>query len=130
MISHKSLQSQVDGMISAWKWTEKDIILHTLPLNHIHGMVNALLCPLYVGARCVMLPKFEASSVWSQLLAVNLPNTERVNVYMAVPTIYMKLIQEYELLFQKNDKIKDYIYNTCSKKIRSENKLSEGQLFW
>ncbi|KAG8038087.1 hypothetical protein G9C98_006412 [Cotesia typhae] len=95
VLTHKNLQSQMNALISAWKWTDKDIVLHTLPLNHIHGIVNVLMCPLYIGARCVMLPKFETSSVWAQILAVNLQNPERVNVFMAVPTIYMMLIQEY-----------------------------------
>lgn len=35
----------------AWGWTNKDVILHALPLNHIHGIVNALMCPLYSGAK-------------------------------------------------------------------------------
>lgn len=65
-----------------------------------------------------MLPKFETSNVWSQLLAVNMPNSERVNMYMAVPTIYMKLIHEFDQLFSKNNKIKEYIYNVCSTKMR------------
>ncbi|XP_015524263.1 malonate--CoA ligase ACSF3, mitochondrial [Neodiprion lecontei] len=118
VLSHKNIQSQVSSLVDAWKWTEKDIILHTLPLYHIHGIVNVLLCPLHVGARCVMLPKFDASSVWTQLLAVNVQNTERVNVFMAVPTIYAKLIQEYEQRFNKNDKMKEYIHTVCSTKIR------------
>lgn len=118
VVSHKNLQSQVNSMVTAWKWTEKDNVLHTLPLNHIHGVVNVLLCPLYVGARCVMLPKFETSNVWTQLLAINLQNTERVNMYMAVPTIYMRLIQEYDVIFSKNAKFKEYVRTVCSSKIR------------
>ncbi|KAK0180886.1 hypothetical protein PV327_003221 [Microctonus hyperodae] len=118
VMSHKNLQSQMNALITAWKWCEKDIVLHTLPLNHIHGIVNVLMCPLYVGARCIMLPKFETSSVWSQLLAVNLPNNERINMFMAVPTIYMKLIHEYDQLFSKNQKIREYVYTVCSTKIR------------
>ncbi|XP_015599130.1 acyl-CoA synthetase family member 3, mitochondrial [Cephus cinctus] len=118
VLSHRNLQSQINALVSAWKWTEKDTLLHTLPLHHIHGIVNALLCPLYVGARCVMLQKFETSSVWGQLLAVNTQNTERVNMYMAVPTSYMKLIQEYDQLFNKNAKMKEYIHAVCSTKIR------------
>ncbi|CAG5081803.1 Similar to Acsf3: Malonate--CoA ligase ACSF3 [Cotesia congregata] len=113
VLTHKNLQSQMNALISAWKWTDKDIVLHTLPLNHIHGIVNVLMCPLYIGARCVMLPKFETSSVWAQLLAVNLQNPERVNVFMAVPTIYMMLIQEYEQLFSKNPKIREYVHTVC-----------------
>ncbi|KAK0077299.1 hypothetical protein PV325_001308 [Microctonus aethiopoides] len=118
VMTHKNLQSQMNALITAWKWCEKDVVLHTLPLNHIHGIVNVLMCPLYVGARCIMLPKFETSSVWSQLLAVNLPNNERINMFMAVPTIYMKLIQEYDQLFSKNQKIREYVYTVCSTKIR------------
>lgn len=118
VMTHKNLQSQMNALITAWKWCEKDVVLHTLPLNHIHGIVNVLMCPLYVGARCIMLPKFETSSVWSQLLAVNLSNNERINMFMAVPTIYMKLIHEYDQLFSKNQKIRDYVYTVCSTKIR------------
>lgn len=118
VLSHKNLQAQVNSLVSAWKYNSKDIVLHTLPLNHVHGVINLLLCPLYVGARCIMLPRFESSSVWSQLIAVNLQNSERTNVFMAVPTIYMKLIQDYEQLFSKQPKIKEYIYNVCSTKIR------------
>ncbi|XP_020711595.1 malonate--CoA ligase ACSF3, mitochondrial isoform X1 [Athalia rosae] len=118
VLSHKNIQAQVSSLVNAWDWTEKDIILHTLPLYHIHGIVNVLLCPLHVGARCVMLPKFEAPSIWSQLLAVDIQNAERVNVFMAVPTIYTKLIQEYDQRFSKNEKMKEYIHTVCSNKIR------------
>ncbi|XP_033211791.1 malonate--CoA ligase ACSF3, mitochondrial isoform X2 [Belonocnema kinseyi] len=118
VLSHKNLQAQINALVSAWKYDSKDIILHALPLNHVHGVMNLLLCPMYVGARCIMLPKFETSSVWSQLLAVNLQNSERSNVFMAVPTIYMKLIHEYDQLFSKQPKIKEYIYTVCSTKIR------------
>ena len=127
VLSHKNLQAQVNTLVSAWKYSSKDIILHSLPLNHVHGVINLLLCPLYVGARCIMLPKFETSSVWNQLLAVNLQNSERANVFMAVPTIYMKLIQEYDQLFSKQEKMKEYIYTVCITKIRSvfEEKYSD-----
>lgn len=118
VLSHKNLQAQVNSLVTAWNYNNKDIILHTLPLNHMHGIVNLLLCPLYVGARCIMLPRFESSSVWSQLIAINLQSSERTNVFMAVPTIYMKLIQDYEQLFSKQSKIREYIYNVCSTKIR------------
>lgn len=108
----------MNSLVTAWKHTEKDIFLHTLPLHHVHGIINVLLCPLYVGGRCVMLPKFSASSVWAQITAVNMQNTERINVFAAVPTIYMKLIQEYDKIFAKNEKIKEYIHNVCVNKIR------------
>lgn len=47
------------------------MILHVLPLHHVHGVVNKLLCPLWVGATCVMLPEFSAQLVsWGPALGV------------------------------------------------------------
>lgn len=39
------------------------MILHVLPLHHVHGVINKLLCPLWVGATCVMFPEFNADTV-------------------------------------------------------------------
>lgn len=58
-----SLDAQMQGMIEAWGWTSSDVILHTLPLHHVHGIVNVLMTPLWVGAICVMQPKFDAQEV-------------------------------------------------------------------
>ncbi|XP_068200584.1 malonate--CoA ligase ACSF3, mitochondrial [Palaemon carinicauda] len=51
VLTHKNIQSQISCLHRAWGWTSGDTILHCLPLHHVHGIVNALLCPLYVGAR-------------------------------------------------------------------------------
>nr|CAD7458240.1 unnamed protein product [Timema tahoe] len=118
VLTHSNIQAQVSSLIQAWEWTQKDIVLHTLPLHHVHGIINVLTCPLVVGARCVMLPKFEASRVWSQLLAINMPANERVNMFMAVPTIYAKLIDEYEKIFTKNARMQEYVKSVCAKNIR------------
>ncbi|KAJ9580782.1 hypothetical protein L9F63_024040, partial [Diploptera punctata] len=118
VVTHSNIQAQISSLVKAWGWNEKDVVLHTLPLHHIHGIVNVLMCPLVVGGRCVMLPKFEPSRVWSQLLAINMPASERINVFMAVPTIYMKLVEEYEHIFTKNQRMQEYIRSVCSQKIR------------
>lgn len=65
-----------------------------------------------------MLPKFDASAVWANLLGVNLANGERPTVFMAVPTIYSKLISEYEKKFAGNPKLKEYVKAICSTKMR------------
>lgn len=51
LLSHENIDAQVRMLLDVWRWTKKDVIVHALPLNHTHGVVNALLCPLYVGAR-------------------------------------------------------------------------------
>lgn len=54
---------QVTGLVSKWEWVKDDVILHVLPLHHLHGVINKLLCPLWVGATCIMLPEFSAQTV-------------------------------------------------------------------
>lgn len=105
-------------LTKVWQINARDNILHVLPLNHVHGSVNALLCPLSVGAKVIMHEKFDPSAVWSKLLHVNTPTKYRISVFMAVPTIYSFLIAEYEKAFGKNDRMVEYIREFCEKNIR------------
>lgn len=90
--THGNLLAQVSALVSAWKWTEKDSILCILPLHHVHGIVNVISCALYSGARCIFLPEFDAAAVF------NVFKSGQINLFMAVPTIYFKLITYYESL--------------------------------
>ncbi|KAH3774974.1 malonate--CoA ligase ACSF3, mitochondrial-like [Dreissena polymorpha] len=97
-----NLDAQKRDMVQAWGWSQSDSILHVLPLHHVHGVVNVLMTPLYVGEKCTMLPKFDAKQTWQALLS----DASNVNIFMAVPTIYSKLIQEYE---RKHDSQSSYL---------------------
>lgn len=88
--THRSLSAQVSCLVRAWEWQRSDRILHFLPLHHTHGIINKLLCALAAGAYCELLPKFDAAVVWEKL------TTENYSVFMAVPTIYSKLIEHWE----------------------------------
>ncbi|MGD8504255.1 MAG: acyl-CoA synthetase [Syntrophobacterales bacterium] len=88
--THLNIQAQVTSLIEAWKWTPKDYILHILPLHHVHGIVNVLTCALWAGAKCEILPRFEAQEVWGKIIDRDL------SLFMAVPTIYVKLIAAWE----------------------------------
>lgn len=118
VLSHKNLQAQTNMLVEAWRWTSSDIILHCLPLNHTHGIVNALLCPLTVGAKCIMMNKFDKNITWSHLLGINTATADRVNIFMGVPTMYVQLISEYEHIFTSNHRVVDYIRTTLKSKIR------------
>ncbi len=84
--THANLRAQITALVGAWNWTEEDHILNILPLHHVHGIVNVLSCALWSGACCEFLPGFRAKLVFRAFLR------GRVNVFMAVPTIYFKLI--------------------------------------
>ena len=88
--THANIAAQVTSLVTAWDWCADDWILLVLPLHHVHGIVNVLTCALWTGARCEMLPKFDAERVWSRLAAGDL------TLFMAVPTIYGKLIAAWE----------------------------------
>jgi acyl-CoA synthetase (AMP-forming)/AMP-acid ligase II len=60
--------AQVGCLVEAWRWAAEDRILHALPLHHVHGVVNALYCPLHVGATVNFMPKFSPSAMWEQLM--------------------------------------------------------------
>lgn len=88
--THKNIEAQVTSLISAWGWAEDDRILHVLPLHHIHGIINVLTCALWSGAQCHILPKFDAEVVCDRISEGDL------TLFMAVPTIYVKLIAAWE----------------------------------
>ncbi|KAG9475058.1 hypothetical protein GDO78_003488 [Eleutherodactylus coqui] len=112
--THQNLTAMVTALVSEWLWTKSDCILHVLPLHHLHGVVNKLLCPLWVGATCVMLPEFSPKTVWEHLLSMDSPS---INIFMAVPTIYSKLIDYYDShLTTPHDKLS--VKTVCQQKIR------------
>lgn len=90
VLSHRNLDATVDALVDAWGWTADDRIVHVLPLHHTHGIVNALLCALRVGATVEMLPAFDAGAVWDRF------KDESVSLFMAVPTVYNRLIADWE----------------------------------
>lgn len=94
VLTHENLKAMVTSLVKAWELQPSDVFLHTLPLHHLHGIVNSLLCPLYVGATCVMLPKFDARQVWDCLIDTS--DLGDISVFMGVPTMYAKLAQEYK----------------------------------
>lgn len=118
LFTHKNLNSQINSLTNAWNVSNTDTILHGLPLHHVHGVVNALMLPLYVGGKCIMLPRFASDNVWTYLLNVNMPVKDRITLFMAVPTMYSFLIQEYDNLFSKKAQMAEYIKSHCQQKIR------------
>ena len=67
-IHRRSLTAQIDSLCTAWEWSPQDTILHALPLHHIHGIVNALYCPLRTGATVEFMHKFSPTAVWDRLM--------------------------------------------------------------
>ncbi len=88
--THANITAQITSLIEAWEWSANDRILLCLPLHHVHGIINVVSCALWSGATCEMLPRFDAEKVWDRIAAGEL------TLFMAVPTIYVKLIAAWE----------------------------------
>ena len=88
--THANITAQITVLVEAWEWSPDDRILLCLPLHHVHGIINVVSCALWSGAICEMLPRFDVNQVWERIAGGNL------TLFMAVPTIYVKLIAEWE----------------------------------
>ena len=97
--THEVIEAQVQTLVNAWAWEEGDHILNILPLHHVHGIINVLSCALWSGATCTFLPKFEAKRVWDLFMEGGL------NVFMAVPTVYYKLIAYWKAASQEEQQL-------------------------
>lgn len=90
--THANIQTQIEVLTSSWQWRKEDHALNVLPLHHVHGIINILSCALWSGACCQFLPKFDAQLIFKLFCQ------HQINVFMAVPTIYFKLIAHYDTL--------------------------------
>ena len=86
VMSHGSLTANIDMLSEAWQWSAGDVLLHVLPLFHVHGLLVALHGALHVGASAVVRPSFDANTVLHDL------GGKDCSVFMAVPTMYRRLL--------------------------------------
>ena len=89
MLTHRNLASNALALVDAWGFTRGDVLLHALPVYHVHGLFVALHCALLSGSRVLWLPKFDAKEVLRLL--------PRATVMMGVPTFYTRLLAEAAL---------------------------------
>ena len=94
--THANLEAQITTLVTAWEWSKEDHILCVLPLHHVHGIVNVISCALWSGATCEFIPEFSAEEIFALFVK------GEINVFMAVPTIYFKLIAFWESLPNEN----------------------------
>jgi len=88
MLSHKNLISNTKTLSEYWEFTNEDVLLHALPIFHVHGLFVAIGCALYSGASMCWLEKFNVEKI-----IANLPSC---SVLMGVPTYYTRLLASSE----------------------------------
>ncbi len=92
MLSHRNLTSNAATLDQFWGFEavrdagKRDVLLHALPLFHVHGLFVASHAALFGGAKMLMLPRFDVAQVLERL--------PRSTVMMGVPTFYTRLLGE------------------------------------
>ncbi len=86
MITHGNLAANGTALHQAWGFGPDDVLLHALPIFHIHGLFVACHCVLLNGTGMLFIPKFDVATVRRLL--------PRATVMMGVPTFYTRLLAD------------------------------------
>ena len=86
MLSHGNLLSNARVLKDYWGWTEGDVLIHALPIFHVHGLFVASHGALLNGSKMIWLGKFDPKLVLARL--------PEATVFMGVPTLYVRLLAE------------------------------------
>jgi malonyl-CoA/methylmalonyl-CoA synthetase len=89
MLTHDNLASNSLSLVGYWRFTDKDVLIHALPIYHTHGLFVASNVTLFARASMIFLPKFDPDLI-IKLMA-------RATVLMGVPTFYTRLLQSAAL---------------------------------
>ena len=95
-ITHGNLASNLEALHEAWGWQPDDVLLHVLPIFHVHGLFVALHGALHAGATTLLMREFNSQKT------LELLSSGQCTVFMAVPTIHQRLLdtpnaQQYDL---------------------------------
>ena len=86
MLTHRNLRSNAEVLKDYWGWTEGDVLIHALPIFHVHGLFVAIHGALLNGSKMIWLGKFDPARVVARL--------PEASVFMGVPTLYVRLLAE------------------------------------
>ena len=101
------MTAQARSLLQAWEYSPFDHLLHTLPLHHIHGTINAIFTPLFSGSTIEFMFPFNADAVWRRFAAPFLTpdqkyspesHQKKITFFTAVPTIYSRLLTTHKTL--------------------------------
>lgn len=90
MLSHANILATVEALHQIWGHSEQDVLLHVLPVFHVHGLIFAFYGALYAGMEIVMRSRFDPED------ALRCIEQHKCTVFMGVPTMYYRLLRAVE----------------------------------
>ncbi|GAA3822099.1 AMP-binding protein [Streptomyces coacervatus] len=86
VLPRRAIATTLDALADAWQWTGDDVLVHGLPLFHVHGLVLGILGPLRRGGSVRHLGRFSTEGVAREL-------NEGATMMFGVPTMYHRIAQ-------------------------------------
>ena len=86
MLTHRALASNSETLRDYWRFTDRDVLIHALPIFHTHGLFVATNVTLMAGGACIFLPGFDAAAIMAAM--------PKATALMGVPTFYTRLLQQ------------------------------------
>ncbi|KJR96120.1 MAG: hypothetical protein VR68_15450 [Peptococcaceae bacterium BRH_c4a] len=87
MLSHENLLANIESLHMAWGHSENDILLHVLPIFHVHGLVVAFHGAVHAGMKIIMRKQFDPADTLACI------EKHHCTVFMGVPTLYYRLLK-------------------------------------
>ncbi|MBC2590973.1 MULTISPECIES: acyl-CoA synthetase [Rhodococcus] len=86
LLSRRAIAAGIDALAEAWDWTERDTLVHGLPLFHVHGLILGVLGPLRVGSRLIHTGR-PTPEAYAQAHGT---------LYFGVPTVWSRVVEDEE----------------------------------
>ena len=102
MLSHGNLASNATTLHKLWQFEPEDVLLHALPIFHIHGLFVALHCALLNASKVLFLPSFNVENILEGMRG-------DATVLMGVPTFYSRLLNSSEFRSEDCDQMRLFI---------------------
>jgi malonyl-CoA/methylmalonyl-CoA synthetase len=101
MLSHENLAANARVLVDCWRFSGDDVLLHALPVFHVHGLFVGTNVPLFAGASLLFLPVFDTAEIIRLM--------PRGTAMMGVPTFYTRLLQCDDFISETTDGMRLFI---------------------
>ncbi|MGD9670345.1 MAG: malonyl-CoA synthase [Hyphomicrobiaceae bacterium] len=89
MLTHENLASNAETLATIWRFTDNDVLIHALPIFHVHGLFTATNIIMWANGSMFFLPKFDIDEIFRVM--------PEATAMMGVPTFYVRLLQDDRL---------------------------------
>jgi malonyl-CoA/methylmalonyl-CoA synthetase len=117
MLTHGNMLSNAMVLKDYWGWREGDVLIHALPIFHVHGLFVAIHGALLNGSKMIWLHKFDPKLVIAKM--------REATVFMGVPTLYVRMLAEPSLTREQARHMRLFISGSAPLLIETFNEWRE-----